>query len=125
MGFTEYIDAVGGAYRSQLAAAQRGALVPCLALGVAGTAYLLLTEAMGLDWSSALGTVYAIALPLLVAIVWRGESNLTQLEAVQRSAEEQHLSTLRRNWKHDAAATTSKATGAFPDNPYCAHIKWR
>ena len=57
---TEYIDAVGGAYRSQLAAAQRGALVPCLALGVAGTAYLLLTEAMGLNWSSALGTVGVI-----------------------------------------------------------------
>jgi hypothetical protein len=80
----ECIVSLEAASRDQLAAAKHGMLALLVVLASSAVSYVVMVEAAGLSWSTALGTVCAVAVPLIGLLLDR--FNRAEAKA-RRSAE--------------------------------------
>ena len=80
----ECMVSLEAASRAQIGAAKRGMLAQLLVLAGGAVSYVLMVEAAGLNWSAALCTVCAVAVPL----IWLAVDRFDRMEAKARRSSE-------------------------------------
>lgn len=86
----QYITSLETASRAQVGVAKRGILAQFVVLASSAVSYVLMVEAAGLKWSKALGTVCAVAVPL----IWLCLNRCDRAEANARRPSNLALGTL-------------------------------